>query len=97
MARPGFWDREDAKKTVGVYKQVKGRLEPLRGLGAKIIDVEELFELAADEHDEQTLGEVSADAAKLESELAKMEFSAMLSGEFDQRDAYVSINAGAAA
>ncbi len=95
MSRPGFWDREDAKKTVGVYKQVKGRLEPLRGLGAKIIDVEELFELAADEHDEETLGEVSADAAKLESELAKMEFSAMLSGEFDQRDAYVSINAGA--
>ncbi len=50
--------------------------------------------MAADESDAETLDAIAGDLAKVEQELAALEFRRMFSGELDHSNAYVDIQAG---
>ncbi len=68
-----------------------GVLVPLR---QGLADAEELFALALEENDAETLEEVSAELAQQASTLEKLEFRRMFSGPMDSADCYVDIQAG---
>ena len=68
-----------------------GVLVPLR---QGLADAEELFALALEESDAETLDEVSAELAQQASILEKLEFRRMFSGPMDSADCYVDIQAG---
>jgi len=53
-----------------------------------------LLELAREESDEDTANSVAADLGKLESKLEELEFRRMFSGEMDEANAFVDIQAG---
>jgi peptide chain release factor 2 len=55
----------------------------------------ELDELAAAEGDEGMLAEIEAEAAELQSQLAKMRLELLMSGPHDARDAIMTIHSGA--
>jgi len=55
----------------------------------------ELLELAEGENDEGMAKEIERDAAKLESDVRKLEFKRMFRGEMDSHNAFVDIQAGA--
>ncbi|KPK60640.1 MAG: peptide chain release factor 2 [Gammaproteobacteria bacterium SG8_31] len=50
--------------------------------------------MADEEEDADTLGEIAGDAARLEQSLERMEFRRMFSGEMDDANAFVDIQAG---
>ena len=58
-------------------------------------DSAELLELAIEEEDNDTIGEVVGDLAGFESRVAGLEFRRMFSGELDANNAYVDIQSGA--
>ena len=60
------------------------------GLG----DAQELFELALEEEDEETVASVRTDLDVLEQDLARLEFRRMFSGDMDAADCFIDIQAG---
>lgn len=68
-----------------------GVLVPLR---QGLADAEELFALALEENDAETLEEVGAELAQQAGILEKLEFRRMFSGPMDSADCYVDIQAG---
>lgn len=96
MAQPTFWDdQEAAQKVVRELKRLKAVVEPLRDFERRARDLEELFPLAAEEGEEETLAELERDLRGLEAEVGKFQLQAMLSGEYDPCDAFLTIHAGA--
>ena len=63
-------------------------------LDAGCDDASDLLDLAVEEDDEDTALSVEQDLAGLESELEKLEFRRMFSGETDANNAYLDIQAG---
>jgi peptide chain release factor 2 len=71
---------------------VVGTLDKLdRGLR----DTSELLELVEAEGDAGVAAEIEADAVKLETQVARLEFARMFPGEMDSHNAFVDIQAGA--
>jgi len=64
-------------------------------LGAGIADGVELLELADAEGDAGTAVSVEQDAARIEREVAKLEFQRMFPGEMDSHNCFLDIQAGA--
>ncbi len=57
-------------------------------------DAADMFELAQEEDDEETLDSVAADLQRIEKQVADLEFQRMFSGEMDDRPCYIDIQAG---
>ena len=66
-----------------------------RGMERRAADLLALLELAVAEKDEAVIAEVAAETDALASELERHHFQLMLSGEYDERPAIISIHAGA--
>ncbi len=64
-------------------------------LSTGLADADELLNLAIDEDDADTVGEVEQDIARYEQKLAALEFRRMFSGEMDANNAYLDIQSGA--
>ncbi len=96
MAEEGFWNNPDAAKSVvSQLSALKSVIEPVQQAGQQIRDIRDLFELAAQENDTQTLAVVEADLSKLNQLCEKIEIAGMLSGPDDMRNCFFSIHAGA--
>lgn len=96
MSRPNFWtDQDSAQRSVAELKRLTAVIEPMRAFEKRAGDIDELFDLAAEEGDEEVLAEVSRDLKALEAEVAGFELKAILGGPYDSRDAYLMIQAGA--
>jgi len=70
-------------------------IEPVRDASAQLDDLEVLLELAAEESDSDTAGEVISGLEELQEGLEKLDFQFLLSGEADQRGAILEIHPGA--
>jgi peptide chain release factor 2 len=64
-------------------------------LSSKYKDIEVLLELAEEENDEETLGEVDSEIEELAARLAEVEFQNMLGGTDDSKSALLTIHPGA--
>lgn len=70
-------------------------MENFNGLTRDIEDCRLLFEMAVEESDNDTLGEVGDQLNDIDKKVKSLSLSLMLNGEDDQNNAIVSINAGA--
>ncbi len=96
MSTPGFWDNPDAaQQVVGRLSAVRSVVEPVEKVAATLKDLRELFELAAEEKDAQTLESIEKDLPGIEQQCEKIEISGMLNGPDDTRNCFFSIHAGA--
>ena len=98
-AAPDLWDDvENAQKVTSALSYKQAELNRLRSLSSRIDDVEVMVELAEAE-DEETAAELLADAERecgeIRAKLEELEVLVLLSGEYDQREAVVTIRAGA--
>ncbi len=98
-AAPDLWDDvEHAQKVTSALSYKQSELNRLRSLSSRIDDVEVMVELAEAE-DEETAAELLADAERecgeIRAKLEELEVLVLLSGEYDQREAVVTIRAGA--
>ncbi|HVL85066.1 MAG TPA: peptide chain release factor 2 [Pseudonocardia sp.] len=95
-AQPEFWnDVEAAQKVTSRLSHATGELRRLDDLRHRLDDLPILYELAEDEADAAALADADRERAKLREELAALEVRTLLSGEYDDRDALVTIRAEA--
>ena len=66
----------------------------LDSLARGIRESSELLEMADEEEDAATLDEIASDTARLEQDLERLEFRRMFSGEMDEANAFLDIQAG---
>ena len=98
-AAPDLWDDvENAQKVTSALSYKQSELNRLRSLSSRIDDVEVMVELAEAE-DEEIAAELLADAERecgeIRAKLEELEVLVLLSGEYDQREAVVTIRSGA--
>jgi peptide chain release factor 2 len=94
-SRPDLWDDpERAKRVTGELSGVVDDLDRYDDLAARLDDAETLHELARDEGDEASLAEVEQSLAAVDADLRRIELRSMFSGEHDEDDALVTIQAG---
>ena len=95
-AAPGLWDDvEAAQKVTSGLSHRKARVSKIRGVEARIDDLEVLVELAREAEDAASAQEAVDELGALEGVIAELEVQTMLSGEFDDRSAVVTIRSGA--
>ncbi|MDR2592330.1 MAG: peptide chain release factor 2 [Chitinispirillales bacterium] len=95
-AQDGFWDDAGAaQKVLKSIKDLKRVVEPWDKANTDASDISELYALAAEEGDKETLADLCGQAAELEKEVARIEFIRKMGGEDDAADAIVTIHSGA--
>ncbi|MCT7349949.1 peptide chain release factor 2, partial [Burkholderia pseudomallei] len=76
-------------------KSLESVVTTLTALDNDLRDAQDLFELAHEEGDEETLVATESDAAKLEARVADIEFRRMFSNPADPNNCFIDIQAGA--
>jgi peptide chain release factor 2 len=66
----------------------------LNKLSQALLDADELLEMAAAENDQETLDVIEADLEALDVDISRLEFHRMFSGEMDESNAFLDIQAG---
>jgi peptide chain release factor 2 len=69
-------------------------VKTIEDLDSGVADARELLGMAVEEDDEDTVADVEAEMAALETQLAKLEFRRMFSGDMDQNNAFLEIQSG---
>ncbi len=94
-SRPDLWDDpERARRVTGELAGVIDDLDHYEGLAGRLDDADTLYELARDEGDDESLAEVEQSLATVDADLRRVELRSMFSGEHDECDALVTIQAG---
>jgi peptide chain release factor 2 len=95
-ADPGLWeDQARAQQVTRRLSYLEGELARLENLRRRLEDTRVLFELADDEHDQSARDEAAGDLAELRKEIDQLEVRTLLSGEYDSREALITINSQA--
>ena len=96
---PELWDDpEHAQRVTNALSHKQAELNRLTSLASRIDDVEVMVELAQTEDEssaEDLLAEAEAECKELRKKLDELEVLVLLSGEYDQREAVVTIRSGA--
>ncbi len=96
VAAPDLWDdQENAQRVTSRLSAINSELDRLSRLRGRLDDVEVLTELAQEEGDADALAEVDREISSLQQEISQLEVRTLLSGEYDERDAVVTIRSGA--
>ena len=95
-ADPGLWsDQDRAQKVHRRLSYLEAERGRLASLHQRLADTKLLFELAEGEDDEPTRDEAARELTALRTEIDQLEVRTLLSGEYDAREALISINAQA--
>ncbi|MDZ7789755.1 MAG: peptide chain release factor 2 [Xanthomonadales bacterium] len=92
---PSVWDEPEHAQKLGKERSDLDRsVTAQRTVIEGVSDAADMFELAQEEDDEETLDSVGSDLQRLEKQVADLEFQRMFSGEMDDRPCYIDIQAG---
>lgn len=80
---------------MGERNRLAAAVERQRGLEGALADAAGMAELAEEEGDEATLGDVEAELRRLAERVDRLQLESMLSGEADGNDAFLQVAAGA--
>jgi peptide chain release factor 2 len=90
-----IWNNPEQAQALGRERtQLEGIVFTLTQLTQTLIDLTELFELAREEDDEQTINDISEELKTIEQKVAGLEFRRMFSGKMDNCNAYLDIQSG---
>lgn len=93
---PNLWnDSDNAQKVTSELSRVQGELNLLTQLRRRIEELPLLFELARDEGDEGAFQDALAELNSLKDDVSELEIETLLNGEYDHRDALVTIRSEA--
>jgi peptide chain release factor 2 len=93
---PDLWDdQEKAQKVTSKLSFVQGELRKFGALRGRLDDLPVLFELADDAGDEDARADALKELESVQAAIDEMEVRTLLSGEYDSREAFVSIRSGA--
>ncbi|WP_420555490.1 peptide chain release factor 2 [Neptuniibacter marinus] len=92
---PAVWDNPENAQQLGKERSaLEMVVETIDDLTAGVEDTRDLLDMAVEEDDEDTVGEVENDVAAMMERLQKLEFRRMFSGEADPNNAFLDIQSG---
>jgi peptide chain release factor 2 len=96
VAAPDLWDdQENATRVTGRLSALQGELDRFSELDRRIEDLGALVELGQEADDAEALAEAEAELVKVKKAVESLEIRTLLSGEYDAREALVTIRSGA--
>jgi peptide chain release factor 2 len=92
---PNVWnDQENAQKLGKEKRMLEGVVNTLSGLEQGINDSKELFEMAREEGDDESLLSIAKDSEALEKTIEEMEFRRMFSQPMDENNCFIEFQSG---
>jgi peptide chain release factor 2 len=96
---PSLWDDQTrAQRVTSELSHTQGELRRVEGLRSRLSDLPVLYEMAAEEggaEGDSALAEADTELKALQSEIEALEVRTLLAGEYDEREALVTIRSGA--
>lgn len=93
---PNLWDDPiSAQKVTSKLSMLQTQVAKFESLSTRLSDAMVLLELALGEEDAHSLGEVEEEVNTLSNLIRSLEVQTLMSGEFDERDALMTIRAEA--
>lgn len=90
-----FWDdHETAQKVLKEKKSLELKVSGYEELCKKFEEIEIMIDLALEEADESVIPEIEENYKSLLDAVEKMKIKVLLSGEYDEKNAIISIHAG---
>lgn len=94
--RPNLWDDpENAQKITSRLSRVQAEINKLTGLRRRVEDLPILFELAASEPDGTGVADAEHELDAVKKLIGELEVQTLLNGEYDDRDALITIRSEA--
>jgi len=95
-SEPSLWeDQARAQSVTSRLSYVGAEISKIEKLRARLDDASVLLELAQAEEDPSVMAEVGTEVIALHKAVEELEIRTLLSGEYDSRDALVTIRSGA--
>jgi peptide chain release factor 2 len=92
---PKIWDDNAKSQKLGKEKrELELVVNTLIGVESGLKDAQELFEMAREENDDDTLLSVAADSQALEKQISEMEFRRMFSQPMDPNNCFIEFQSG---
>jgi peptide chain release factor 2 len=92
---PAVWNEPERAQELGRERaRLEEVVDTLNNLSQALLDAGELLEMAAAENDQETLDVIEADLGTLDADISRLEFRRMFSGEMDESNAFLDIQAG---
>ena len=96
VAAPDLWDDQDnATRVTGRLSTLQGELDKFIALDGRIEDLALMVEMGQEEGDADTLADAEIEFGRIKKSVESLEIRTLLNGEYDAREALVSIRAGA--
>src|SRR5262249_45162868 len=95
-SEPTLWDDQArAQQVTSKLSYVQAEIGKVEGLRGRLDDAGALLELAQSDDDAASRAEVGAEVAGLQEAVEELEIRTLLSGEYDAREALVTLRSGA--
>ena len=92
---PSVWNEPERAQNLGRERaSLADIVGTLDDLSSGLDDASELLEMAVEEDDEGAVADVTSELERLQTRLEALEFRRMFSGEMDENNAYLDIQAG---
>ena len=96
VAAPDLWDDQaNATRVTGRLSGLQGELDRFSDLDSRIEDLGALVELGQEVDDAASLAEAEVELGKIKKAVEALEVRTLLSGEYDAREAVITVRAGA--
>jgi peptide chain release factor 2 len=96
VAAPDLWDdQENAQRVTGRLSVLNGEVERFTTLNDRVEDLAVMVEMAEEEGDAESLAESETELRRIKKLVEALEVRTLLSGEYDVREAIISLRAGA--
>jgi peptide chain release factor 2 len=96
VAAPDLWDDQaNAQKVTSRLSSLQADLERVTALRSRVEDLGVLVELGREENDADSMAEAEKEIGSLGKAIQSLEVRTLLSGEYDEREALVTIRSGA--
>ena len=96
VAAPDLWDDQaNATRVTGRLSALQGEVDRFSALNGRVDDLAIMVEMAQEEGDAEAMADAERELARLHKSVEALEVRTLLNGEYDAREALVSIRAGA--
>lgn len=96
MGEPTFWDNAEVAQEINQeLADLKTGVDKYASLKTRFDDAKTLFELAAEEADEDSFDEIKDELTDIEHGVENLKLEILLSGPYDKNNAYLELHAGA--
>ncbi len=96
VAAPDLWDDQaNATRVTGRLSLLQGEVDRFAALDTRVEDLALMVEMAQEEGDADTLADSERELLRIKKSVESLEIRTLLSGEYDAREALVTIRSGA--